>query len=147
MRKHFNQVRDAPQFIIKDSNNNFSITITPNGIYGLNANEFIGMECIPEGGIKFYMPIENKAVYKCGFCGKEYADIREYAKCVNACSVESEKKAKEAERQRIMEEKEARLSQIRAAHDYLKQLCAEWYKDYGYHISIPIPSLFEQLFH
>lgn len=147
MRKYFNQARDAPQFIIKDSNNKSSIILTPNGIYGLNANEFIGMEYAHEGGIKFYMPIENKTVYKCGFCGKKFMDIREYAKCVNTCSVESEKKAKEAERQRIMEEKEARLSQIRAARDYLSQLCMDWYRDYGYHISLPIPSLFEQFFH
>lgn len=146
MRKHFNQVRDAPQFIISDFNNDSKIILTPYGICYFSAGESIGFELNHQGGLDLYMPDETKTIYKCGFCGKEYADIREYAKCVNACSVESEKKAKEAERQRIMEEKEARLSQIRAAHDYLKQLCAEWYKDYGYHISIPIPSLFEQFF-
>ena len=147
MCKHFNQARDAPQFIIKNPNNNSSIILTPNGIYVLNVNKFVGMEWTPEGGIRLYMHSENKTVYKCGFCGKEHTDIREYAKCVNACSVESEKKAKEAERQRIMEEKDARLSQIRAARDYLSQLCMDWYMDYGYHISLPIPSLFEQFFH
>lgn len=147
MRKHFNQVRDAPQYIIRNLNNDSKIILTPYGIYGLKADEFIGIEHSPEGGVNFYMPGENKTIYKCGFCGKEHTDIREYAKCVNACSVESEKKAKEAERQRIMEEKGARLSQIRAARDYLSQLCMDWYRDYGYHISLPIPSLFEQFFH
>lgn len=100
---------------------------------------------ICKGGIAFHMnesfsnSTTNPAhVYRCEFCGKQHPDLLSYAKCVNACSVKAEQEAKEAERKRLEEEQAARIAQIRAARDYLDQLCQDYRKDYNNDIRLTL---------
>ena len=70
-------------------------------------------------------------MYVCGYCGLEYATPAERAKCELACEAKQVREAEKENRLKLIQEKQQRLQEIRAARDELARLQDEYRKDYG----------------
>ena len=77
------------------------------------------------------MKEENKTMYKCALCGREYDEIHKRAKCEMKCvelKKEQERKAAEAKKKA---EKDARQQEVTAALDNAFSLVNKFIEDYG----------------
>jgi uncharacterized protein YlxW (UPF0749 family) len=71
------------------------------------------------------------AKYECAYCGKQYEDPIDRARCEFAC-VEKIKEKEEVERQKKLNaDKERRYKEVEAKYNELAKAVKEYNKDYG----------------
>ena len=69
--------------------------------------------------------------YKCSFCGAEYSQAIERARCEFACDEKHKQTAEEEKQKKKREERTARYEECVAATKHAEQLWSDYLKDYG----------------
>ena len=76
--------------------------------------------------------MENKReIYVCGVCGAVHATIAERSKCEQACVKKMEVEAAKAAEEKLTEEFNARITEIKDALNKVYELDDKLFKDYG----------------
>lgn len=70
------------------------------------------------------------AIYKCGYCGKEYGNIKDRAQCELACARKEELKAEEEKKRKLAAEKETRAKVIQKLAEEATTLLEKYEEDY-----------------
>ena len=71
--------------------------------------------------------------YKCSFCGAEYSQAIDRARCEFACDEKYKHAAEEEKRKKLIEERTARYEECVAATKQAEKLWTNYLKDYGSH--------------
>lgn len=69
--------------------------------------------------------------YKCSFCGAEYSQAIDRARCEFACDEKHKQAAEEEMKKRLAEERTARYEECVAATKRAEQLWNDYLRDYG----------------
>lgn len=72
-----------------------------------------------------------KPMYKCAICDKTYNTIEERSNCERKCLIEEQVKAKKAEEERLVKERETRYKEVCEAINKANELKKAYLEDYN----------------
>lgn len=81
--------------------------------------------------------------YTCGFCGKEYDNYNDYAKCVATCWEKKQEQDKKEREDKLAKQKQERINRISKLEKMYNAEINSFYDDYGY---IPVDASFDRIF-